>query len=154
MDDANNLGSLITTNGQSYAIDNINLTGRTTPFTFADNMIIFDTYDSNFSFNGETIYNVNCVDASTITQQEADNVEDALRAIFANCSTLYGNSYSNTDFIAKVTRAEFSYEIEDATPTNSVASPASQIALLGFAGLVFTTSRRRNRKPAVVQTFV
>lgn len=152
--DENILSGLVTTNGQSYVTDEITTLGRTTPFTYIDNIIIFDTYDSNFSLNDEYIYSFRCIDNATISQSEADNVDDALMAIFSNCNTLFGNSYSNPEFIADVTSAEFSYEIEDATPTNSVASPASPLALLGFVGLVFTASRRRNTRPVVVQTLV
>ena len=148
------LRGFVTTNGQSYATDSIIALGRTTPYTNIDNVIIFDTYDSKFSLNDEVIYSFRCINDATISQSEADIVEVALMAIFSNCNTIYGNSYSNPDFIADVTSAEFSYEIEDAMPTNSVASPASSLALLGFAGLALTASRRRNMKPAVVQTFV
>lgn len=142
--DANILSGLVTTGGQSYATDDIITLGRTTPFTGLDNIIIFDTYDSNFSLNDEVIYSFRCINDATITQPEADNVEDALMAMFANCNTLYGNSYSNTDFIAEVTSAEFSYEIEDATPTTNVSGPGSTLPLAIFAlGTGYVLSRRK-----------
>lgn len=144
------LSGLVTTNGQSYATDYIITLGRTTPFTNIDNVIIFDTYDSNFSLNDEVIYSFRCINNATISQSDADNVDDALMAIFSNCNTIYGNSLSNPDFIANVISSELFYENDDATPTNSVASPASSLALLGFAGLALTASRRRKTKPVVV----
>ena len=142
--DANILSGLVTTGGQSYATDDIITLGRTTPFTSIDNVIIFDTYDSNFSLNGEVISSFRCINNATISQSEADNVEDALMAIFANCTTFYGNSLGNPDFIAEAKNIVLSYESEDTTPATNVSGPGSTLPLAIFAlGTGYVLSRRK-----------
>ncbi|PRO74153.1 hypothetical protein C6Y40_07750 [Alteromonas alba] len=151
--DENNLGFTLTLDGADYtSFGDIDALGSTTNRGIISNAVTFSTYDDNVYADGTQLYQILCFNEEQISEEAASDIEDSVSAIFENCTTFYANALNNASFEAAVQNAIFSFDTDETAPQNSVASPASSLALLGFAGLALTASRRRKTKPVVVLT--